>query len=956
MDGLRAAPERPTPPPIDRVLQDSSIYLIGNLASRVVGFFAIPFYARFLTPAQYGLIELVELSTQTIAIALGLQAIGAALSRLFYDQPTHEQEQAVVSTSLIATAVLSAAVTILAVAGAGHLSQLVFHSDEWTGLLRAAFVAMFFSNMTEVVLVYERIRNNARFFLRYTLITLAVNLGLNILFIGFLDAGVWGFVSSKLVVSVFGSAYLFYRMRRDVGWHWRSLYVPELVRFGAPLVLSSLSYFAIHFSDRFFLSASVSLAELGRYALAYKFAILVSALVGDSFAKSWNATLYRYTNQDGWQPQFARIASYFTLVLFATGLGIALFSPELLQIMVPKEYFPPPLLLPIIIASYLAREIGDFFRSLLLINKRSGMVGQIAAGGAVLNLAANMLLIPRFGIYGAALATLLTWVAYMLACWVIADREHRLPVSVSAYIRITALVSLIYALSMATRMHTMFPQLLMNGFWLVVFVLLAVGVFFSAEERRGLLGFLGALCLWAFARTTSARVPGSATRADDGPWQMLMLSYYFPPQNEIGAARPSRFARWLGRGGIDVTVVTSAPPAMPGATIIPTQIVPTQVVPTQIVHVPGVRFVRRTRPFIGSRPAAFPRPTRYGSAVLHVIERLLLPYDERLGWFPYAYTAAVQTLAPNTVLFSTHPPTVTHLTALALKHRHGHPWIADFRDPLWGNPYRTSQRAAVIDPLFERLTIEHADAVIANTEASAELLRRRYPALRHKVHAIYNGYDPDDPIPLATPPQPRTRRVLAHVGRLYGNRTLLPLVLSIERLVARAALRPDELVIRQVGRTDPSCHDRTDPIMAALEASGSLSILDDNVPQAQARAEMADADWLLLLDMNLINPGLQVPAKTYEYIRTGRPILALTVPGSSTDRVLALSGVPHACIDLTGSAEAFDAGVLSFLRTAHQTRAPSRAFMAGFAAPGQVRQLMAIVEQVRAQALLTPPL
>ena len=101
-------------PKLGRLLQDSSLYLIGNVTVRAVGFLAIPFYSRFLSPAQYGLIELVELSTQTVAIAFGLQAIGAALSRLFHDQQTAENEQAVVSTSLIATGILSALVTIIA--------------------------------------------------------------------------------------------------------------------------------------------------------------------------------------------------------------------------------------------------------------------------------------------------------------------------------------------------------------------------------------------------------------------------------------------------------------------------------------------------------------------------------------------------------------------------------------------------------------------------------------------------------------------------------------------------------------------------------------------------------------------------------------------------------------------------------------------------------------------------
>ncbi len=931
MDGLRHAPGRKTSPPIGRVLQDSSLYLLGNIASRAVGFLAIPFYARFLSPAQYGLVELVELSTQTIAIALGLQAIGAALSRLFHDQPTHEHEQAVVSTSLIATAVLSALVTVMAVAGAGTLSRLVFHSDEWTGLLRAAFVAMFFSNMTEVVLVYERIRNNARFFLRYTLVTLAANLGLNILFIGGLDAGVWGFVSSKLVVSTLGSAFLGLRMQRDVGWHFRRLYVPELIRFGAPLVLSSLSYFAIHFSDRFFLSASVSLAELGRYALAYKFAILVSALVGDSFAKSWNATLYRYTRQDQWKTQFARVASYFSFVLFATGLGIALFSPELLRIMVPADYLPPRLLLPIIIAAYLAREIGDFFRSLLLINKRSGTVGQIALGGAVLNLLANLALIPTLGIYGAAIATLVTWFAYMLTCWAVANREHRLPVRTSAYVRMTLLVVFVYGLAAGTRVNALVPQLMLDAFWLLLFAGLAAAVFFTPEERQSAFEFACTLGL----RWMTVAVPGSepGPPLPGEPWRLLLVAYYYPPQNEIGAARPHRFARWLRRAGVEVTVVTSASPTDAAAAD-----------DVEVLHASTCLGLAGT----AGRAMAIPRRVQIRAAALGHLERLLMPYDDRLVWLPHAIHVACSELRPGTVLVSSHPPTVTHLVALALKQRCGLPWVADFRDPLFGNPYRTSQRAAWLDPLVERFTVEQADAVIANTEASAEVLRQRYPAVREKFHVIWNGYDPDDVIaPVAV--APRKRRVLAHIGTLYGDRTLLPVLLSMERLFKRGTLDPEQLQVRQVGRADPACLDLNEPSAAALTARNCLVSLDRNLPRAEAVNEMVNADWLLLLDMNARNPGLQVPAKLYEYVRAGRPILAITVPGSSTESVLSLAGVPHACLDLHAPPDMFDAGLLAFLQSPILSRAPTAAFSAAFSAPNQARQLSEIIEGARAR-------
>ena len=494
--------------PLSRLLQDSSLYLFANIASKAVGFLAIPFYSRFLSAAEYGLLELIELSTQTVAIAFGLQAVGAALSRLFYDQTSPEGERAVVSTALIGAAMLSAAVAGAAVAGGAPLSRALFHTAEWAHLLQAAFVAMFFGNMVEVVMVYERIRNNARFYVVYALVTLVATLGLNILFIGFVHAGVWGFVSSKLIVTVLACAVLFVRMRRDVGWRWRGALVPGLVRFGAPLIVSSLSYFAIHFSDRFFLSGAVSLADLGRYALAYRFAFLVSVLVGDSFTKSWDVTLYRYTSDPGWRDQFARVASYLTYVLFFTGLGVALFSPEALRIMVPPDFFPPPLLLPIIVASYVVREIGDFFRSLLLINKRAVLVGNIALGGAGLNLVANALLIPAYGTYGAAWATLVTWAAYMVVCWVVAHLEHRLPVRVRAYVLLGILAVATYGAAAALRVPGIVPQILLDGVWELGFAGVAFVLFLSVAERRAALELIGTAVARGRGRWRAARPGG----------------------------------------------------------------------------------------------------------------------------------------------------------------------------------------------------------------------------------------------------------------------------------------------------------------------------------------------------------------------------------------------------------------------------------------------------------------
>ena len=468
---------------LSRLWRTSSLYLLGNVASRAVGFLAIPFYSRFLTPAEYGLIELIEVSITIVAISFGLQSIGPALTRMFHDQRTGEDECAVVSTGVLFTALVSALVAAAAVLASAPLSQAVFRSADEAPLLQAAFAAMFFGTMIEIVLVYERIRERAKFYLAYSLTALVATLALNILFIGFMRIGVWGFVLSKLIVTSAGSSFLLWRLVRDVGWRWRPAFIPAFVRFGAPLVLSSLAYFVIHSSNRFFLSASVDLAELGRYALAYRFAILLSILVGDSFKSSWNVSFFRYTHQDGWQARFADVGAYFAFVLYATALAIAVSGPELLRVMVPSSYFPPALLLPLLLLALVLREIGDLFQTLLLINRRTVLFSQIALLGAALNITANVLLIPSYGLYGAAAATLLTWTMHMVVCCAFAWREHRVPLRVGPFLVMSGLAAAVFAACEATRLDAWLPQVALDGAWVVLFVALCFGFALSAGER-----------------------------------------------------------------------------------------------------------------------------------------------------------------------------------------------------------------------------------------------------------------------------------------------------------------------------------------------------------------------------------------------------------------------------------------------------------------------------------------
>lgn len=152
-----------------------------------------------------------------MVITFGLQSVGSAMTRIYYDYKDAGQRQKVISTALIGLALLNVLVTVAGIFSAASLSKLIFGKIEYEQLIAVAFMAMFLSNMVGVVLVYERIRQNAVFFVLFSLCYLIGSLTFNIYFIAFFDLGIWEFIWSKLIVAAVGAIYLLARTLPLVG-------------------------------------------------------------------------------------------------------------------------------------------------------------------------------------------------------------------------------------------------------------------------------------------------------------------------------------------------------------------------------------------------------------------------------------------------------------------------------------------------------------------------------------------------------------------------------------------------------------------------------------------------------------------------------------------------------------------------------------------------------------------
>jgi hypothetical protein len=403
----------------------------------------------------------------------------------------------------------------------------------------------------------------------------------------------------------------------------------------------------------------------------------------------------------------------------------------------------------------------------------------------------------------------------------------------------------------------------------------------------------------------------------------LLLTYAFPPDNTPAAARPGQLYDYMPENGYQPIVVASSSYGASEA--------------GEFIHrVPS-----------GDETAG----ANFTSRLAYEFMRYCAPYNDRLPWVPYAVSAAARLIRsrPVDAIYSTSPFIASHIAALWLKARFGLPWIADFQDPVRDNPFRTRNWIYPYDTLIEKSIFRNADRLIANTDTVATAWSTRYPKWAEKISILWNSFDPHEGIEPASSPL-RAHRVLAHIGALYGGRSPALLLSSLERL----RVGPSATRVKLVGPIEPGVLASQAALFERMRQSGILEFENRLVSREEALLETAQADYLLLLDINEKNAAFQVPSKLLDYIRFGKPILAYTPKDSPVERILVESGTRYVAIAPTTPEPISDQKVSEFLRLSIEPYRASPWFESKFSARAQAQTLNKLLNDLLPQTSTAP--
>jgi glycosyltransferase involved in cell wall biosynthesis len=274
-----------------------------------------------------------------------------------------------------------------------------------------------------------------------------------------------------------------------------------------------------------------------------------------------------------------------------------------------------------------------------------------------------------------------------------------------------------------------------------------------------------------------------------------------------------------------------------------------------------------------------------GRALDYVDAALAIPDHESAWLLPAIARGLAECVSsPPDVLYSSAPPWTVQLVAAALAGAVRCPWVADFRDP-WGRaPWREDRKPFTMRAArgLERFVVNRADRVVFVSRANRDEFAAHYgAAVASKFRVVPNGCDVSDFANVDHAPSRSDTFVLLHAGSLYAGRTPAPLLKAVAAAIDRGTIDPERFRLRFLGPVVLA----GSPVANAVEELGLSRVVEflPRVPRAESIRAMTESSGLLLLQPG---HGVAVPAKVYEYMAAGRPILAIA-EGETADIVRA---------------------------------------------------------------------
>jgi O-antigen/teichoic acid export membrane protein len=463
---------------LKRLARHSAIYGLGGLVSRILAVFLLPLYTAYLDPDDLGKVG-VLLALNAVLVTILRGGISSAFFRFYFDSQDPARRTLVVRTSFWFTMTMATAGVVAANLLAEPIADALRLGGD-TGLVRAASVALWAQMNYEQLTSLFRVEERSVAFAAASLANVLITIGATVVLVVALDKGPLGVIVGNFTGTLCVYAVLLAYRRFQLGLEFDRSLLRAMQRFGWPLVPAALSLWAINFIDRLLLAHFKSQAEVGVYSVAVRVSSAVVFLMV-AFRTAWPAFAYSIEDDREARRTYAFVLTYLTLIVSWAALALGSLAPWVVSLLAAPKFHRAHEAVALLAfgaaayAGYVVLAIGSGRA------RRTELNWVVTGAAAALNVGLNIVLIPPYGMVGAAIATAAAYAALFIGMTIYSQYVYPVPYQ---WRRIVLATAVAVGLTVAARV----PDLPLGPSVVLVLAyplaLLPLGFYLPAERQR----------------------------------------------------------------------------------------------------------------------------------------------------------------------------------------------------------------------------------------------------------------------------------------------------------------------------------------------------------------------------------------------------------------------------------------------------------------------------------------
>lgn len=405
-------------------LRDSAIYVLPTLASRGLAFFLIPIYTRVLDPADYGSLDLFTAFSSIVALTVALE-VSQGVARFYQQEQVRSRRVLYASSAFWFSLVSNSAFALLMVATTPIVAPLVMGREGLEGAFMIGVTQIWITS------VFYLVQGQLRW--EFQSVKFAIVSCVMVFFSAAISAWLtiiegWalpGLMLGTVVGTTLASFLGLWWLRESIKFRIDLAVLEEMLRFSTPLVVSSVAVWVNLYVDRLMISHFMTLQEVGLYGMAYRISS-ISGLAMVAFQSALGPLIYAHFQEPNTPKALAKIFRLFLLVALGFCLALSISAGSIVNIMTTPEFHASAPVVPLLVPAVMLSGMYIFAPGINIAKKTYHTIW-INVSGAIASIIFNIILIPIFGIYGAAASTLISSAIVFISYLILGQLYYPIP-------------------------------------------------------------------------------------------------------------------------------------------------------------------------------------------------------------------------------------------------------------------------------------------------------------------------------------------------------------------------------------------------------------------------------------------------------------------------------------------------------------------------------------------------